>query len=172
MKEEAIILNLSKQHPMLLLIKILSVIAFSIVLYFIIHEFSHLVTMLLCNGVFNNMHFGLTSFVSGYVDQQYVWIVAISSLIIPLLFSTVLFFIKNIYVKFFVLGFTWPSMMNSALGLFAIWFINDSTRQTYDIALAYDFAQMPVIIIVVSIVGALYSAALSGISFIKIVKEA
>ena len=165
-------MKLSKQNPILLIIKILGVVAISIAIYFVIHECSHLVTMLLCNGIFKDMHFGTTSFVSGYVEQQYVWIVAMSSLIIPLLFSTILFFIKNIYVKFFVLGFTWPSLMNSALGLFAIWFIKDSTRNTYDVALAYDFAKMPIVVVIIALIGALYSAILVGISFIKIVKEA
>jgi hypothetical protein len=168
----AIVLKLPEQNPMLLTIKILGVVVISVAIYFIVHEFSHLATMLLCNGTFQDMHFGVTSFVSGYVDQQHVWIIAISSLIIPLLLSTILFFIKNIYVKFFVLGFTWPSLINSALGLFAIWFIKDSTRNTYDVALAYDSTKMPIVIVVTALIGALYSAMLVCISFVQIVKEA
>ena len=65
-------MKLSEQKTIPLILKVIGIIAVSVIMYFLIHELSHLITMLLCNGTLNNIQLGETSFVSGYVKQQYL----------------------------------------------------------------------------------------------------
>ena len=165
-------MKLSEQKIGILIIKVVGLVLLGLGLYLLIHELSHLLTMLLCNGVFEDMQIGITSFVAGYVDPKFVPITAMSSLIIPLLISTVLLFVKNQYINVFLLGFTMPSLTQSVLGIFALWFINDQTRHTYDAALAYDFAKTPTIITILTIMGIVYSVFLLLVGFVRLMKEA
>lgn len=119
---------------------------------FIIHEFSHLTTMLLCNGAFESIQFGTASYIGGYINSKYISIVAMSSLICPTLIVMLLTRIKRFYVNIFLIGFNFPNIVNATLGIFATCCINDSTRQTYDVALAYDHTNIKWLIIVTTII--------------------
>lgn len=165
-------MKLSEQKVGIMMLKIVGLTILGLIFYIFTHEFSHLITMLLCNGTFVDLQIGVTSFVAGYVEPQFVSFTAMSSLFIPLGISTILFFFKNQYLNVFFLGFTMPSFVYTIMGIFAMWFIHDSTRQTYDVALAYDFAKYPLIIVVLTIVGIIYGGLLLTLGMIRLVKQA
>ena len=118
----------------------------------VVHEWSHLIVLQICNGSVVDMSFGSQSFVSGYVDIAYIATVAISSTIIPAILSSIISCIHQYYVRCFTCGFTLPIIINILLGLFATLFVRGNNRSTYDIALAYDYANAQWLVILLSII--------------------
>jgi p-aminobenzoyl-glutamate transporter AbgT len=55
-------------------------------------------------------------------------------------------------VRCFTCGFTLPIIINILLGLFATFFVRGNNRSTYDIALAYDYANTQWFVILLSII--------------------
>lgn len=112
------------------------------IVYFGIHEFSHYITLLLCNGSATEVSVGVESYVGGYIQPQYIPIVALSSFLIPLCISFALVWIKNLYANFIILGFTMANFMNGFLGFVAFLLIDDKAeKMTFDIPLAIIYSQ-------------------------------
>ena len=128
---------------------LLGAVIFGFVTSLVLHEFSHLVTLLAVNGELVDMKISSLSYVSGYVEEKYISIVAVSSVVIPLIISFLGISIKNLYVRALFASFTVSIAVNCILGLIAYFFENDSlTRATYDIALTIDFASYQTITLV------------------------
>lgn len=134
------------------LVGIMLVVVLSLPVGLVLHEGSHLFVMALCNGTLEELSFGTQSFVGGYIAPEYISVIAMASIMIPLVLSVILSMIRNIHILFFNTGIGISTVINIVLGLFATCFINDRTRETYDVALAFDSARFPVIIIVLSMV--------------------
>ena len=117
-----------------------------------LHEGSHMLTLCLCNGTFDGISFGTQSYVGGYVDPKYISLVSMSSIFIPLIVSVILSMIRSIHLLSFNLGLTIQTVVNITFGLFATAFVhNDLVRETYDVALAYDYSMFPSIVVIASV---------------------
>ena len=164
-------MQLPKQKMSIIFLWLFLTLTCSTFLNLLIHEGSHLITLLMCNGKFEAMSLGITSFIEGYINSESVSIVAISSLIIPTIVSILFFFMKSFYGSVCFLGFTLPNITNASFGLFASLFISDmNTLATYDIALSYDYAKFPWLIIVITIIFLIINLLMLMIKIIKLLK--
>lgn len=119
----------------------------------IIHELSHFLVLKLCNGSLVDTKIASESFVAGYIEPQYIAVVAMASIYIPLLIAIIMSVFKNVYINTLCCGFTLPICINILFGLFATIFIeNKLIRATYDIALAIDNCKSDWWIYLISIV--------------------
>lgn len=119
----------------------------------IVHELSHYLVLKICNGSFVDAKIASESFVAGYIEQQYIAVVALASIYIPLFISLIMSIFKNMYVNTFCCGFTFPIFINVLFGLVvAVFEKNKIVRATYDIALAIDNCKFDWWIYLISIV--------------------
>lgn len=134
------------------IIMILFLNALGITVNFIIHELSHLLVLYICSGQATEVSFGSNNFVAGYIPYQYISIVALSSIYIPLAISCMLVFVKQLHVQVFCGAFTLPSIISILFAVIAN-FTNQSQseRATYDLLLAVDNSQIPILVWSISI---------------------
>ncbi len=117
-------------------------------LNFVIHELSHTLMLVICKGNVEEISFGQNMFVGGYVEYNYVSTVALASIFVPFIISFLISLFKNVYVSFLDLGFSLPIVLNVLLGFYAHFFIKDvATQNTYDLALACNFMEENIIIL-------------------------
>lgn len=138
-------------------------------LNFIIHELSHMLTLLLVGGTVEEIVVGTSSFVSGYVEKDAIALVAMSSIVIPLAVAYAIFKINIPFFNLLSMGFTIPNIVNCLFGLFASFFITGPTRQTYDVALAYDNTPYPMVIIAITTVAFVINVPLLIVEMKRIV---
>ena len=143
-----------------------------LMLNLVIHECSHLLFLKIFDGDFENISIGTTSFVTGYIEPKHITIVALSSIFVPLTISCILAFVKQLYVEIFCCSFTISTFMNSFLGLIVNFFEKEmATRQTFDVLLAADNANYPIIVYMVTFVFMLLSSFIIGLSMKRIVEN-
>ena len=101
-----------------------------------LHELSHYFTLLACNGTPAEVSIG------GYIEPRYVPIVALSSIVVPLIISIATIWIKNFYFNIAALGFSLTNFINAFLGFAAFILIDDKTvKMTYDVPLAVIYSE-------------------------------
>lgn len=151
-------------------------IAFSILfvvlgafLYFFVHEFSHLGAMLICNGEFKSISFGIASSVSGYVDPMHITFIALSSIFVPLLITCILMTSKHYLANSFCSGFTMGTLCSTLFGLVGILLITDeATRKTYDVIYALDYSDSKAAVLVMVVFAFIMSCLAICVSVNKI----
>lgn len=115
---------------------------------FVVHELSHMLMLIICQGSVEEISFGANMFVGGYIDYNYISVVALASIFIPFIISSFLSIFKNAYVQFFNMGFFVPTVINILFGFVAHFFIKDiAIQNTYDLALACNFMEENIIIL-------------------------
>ena len=115
---------------------------------FVVHELSHMLMLMICQGSVEEISFGTNMFVGGHIDYNYISVVALASIFIPFIISFVLSLLKNTYMQFFNIGFSVPIVINILFGFIAHFFIKDIVIQnTYDLALACNFMEENIIIL-------------------------
>ena len=115
---------------------------------FVVHELSHMLMLIICQGSVEEISFGTNMFVGGYINYNYISVVALASIFIPFIISFILSLLKNTYVQFFNMGFSVPIVINILFGFIAHFFIKDvAIQNTYDLALACDFMEENIIIL-------------------------
>lgn len=139
--------NIAKDIIILLFLNFLG-----IVVNLIVHELSHLLVLYICNGQATELSVGTNNFVAGYVPYQYISVVSLSSIYVPLAISCILTCIKQLYVQIFCGAFTLPSIISILFAVIAN-FTNQSQseRATYDLLLAVDNSQIPILVWSISI---------------------
>lgn len=144
-------MKIRKNNNFFLITLTIFFISLGAIVNLIVHELSHLVVLLFCNGEVNSLSIGISSFVSGYVEQKHIAIIAMSSVIIPAVITLIISYFRQYYLCCFSCGFIIPTIINSTLGLFAVFFVKDGTRFTYDIALAFDNVNAQWMIVILTI---------------------
>ena len=157
-----------KKTVTLMLVSTLLIIV-GMLVCFGLHEGSHYVTLVACNGVATEVSMGMESYVAGYIAPQHITIVALSSLLIPLVFSLATIWIKNMYFNFVALGFSVTNLINGLLGIAAFVLIDDkATKLTFDIPLAVEYAQNQTGIFLFSVLCVVFCSACVGYSGEKV----
>ena len=117
----------------------------------VLHEVSHLLLLYICGGTCTGGSLGAENFISGYVEQQYIPIIALSSTFIPLIISIILSFFKGFYLKMFCTALTIPTLVNTIINAVYHFTIPESERAFYDTLLAMDTSTVPNVIYGVNI---------------------
>ena len=108
----------------------------------VVHEGSHYITSIACNGTVTEFSLGSESHVGAYIQPQYISIIALSSVLIPLVLSLIFVWFKNFYSSAIVLGFSFANLFNAFFGFAAIFLVDDmATRETFDMAMAFNHSQ-------------------------------
>lgn len=154
-----------KNNITFLLIKTIACVIVGAALNLIVHEISHLISLLMFGGAAEEFSLGQLSFVAGYLDRRYIAPVALSSLIVPMCLSAILLLIKNYYMSSINLGFTLPTIINGVLGLFATIFVKNQSRETYDVALAFNNTSAKFLVILFVITNIILCSLFMGLCF-------
>lgn len=142
------------------------------ILNFVIHEFSHAIVLILCNGSLMDLELTNELFVSGYTETRYIAIIALASIYIPLGLSVISMFLKNKYVNIFYCGFTLPIFINCLLGLIAFVFEkNETIRKTYDFVLAMENCSSQFVVCAITVLMMIFSLIITLKNLISFAKS-
>ena len=78
-----------KNYTIIGVISIILIISGAII-NLIVHELSHYLVLKICNGSFVDGKIASESFVAGYIEPQYIAVVALASIYIPLFISLIM----------------------------------------------------------------------------------
>ena len=114
--------------------KVVLFMLFGLFLALVLHEFSHMIVLLMCNGSVEEISIGSQSFVSGQIQSQHIPLVAMSSIVIPTIIAISSLLIKKNFIKPMILSVAMHNCINVAGGIFASFL--SPTDNTWDIVLA------------------------------------
>ncbi len=110
----------------------------------VLHELSHLITLIAFNGTATGLSFGTTSMVEGYVSYEAIPYIAMAPFVLPTVLLLISLILKRIrrhfHINLFMLGLSIATVRVTLINLIALCInpVDVKTRATWDLILAVD----------------------------------